>query len=191
MKKFVLLNIFCTAAILTIMAICSYAADQPAGPAADNLVREIQEIAGNNRTILTATIARSTPGQPFHLVYLSDVNVLRGTAPAAGTQFNVASGNFGFAQPYPAPRAGQKVIAVVDNTMPPAGNGRAMPAMAQIIVVHLLLDANDANLAAAKAAAAETPIDAQGREAGNQPKQKPGKVTVDPARGVTSIEFEP
>jgi hypothetical protein len=191
MKKSVLVIILCAFAMLMTMTIGSYAADQPAGSTENNLVREIQEIAGNNRTILTATIAQSSPGMPFHLVYLKEVNVLRGTAPAAGTQFNVASGNQGFAQPYPAPKVGQKVIAVVDNAIPPAGNGRAMPAMAQIIVIHLLLDANNTNLAAANAAAAETPVNAPGREAGNQPKQKPGKVTVDPARGVTSIEFEP
>jgi hypothetical protein len=189
MKKSVLVNIFCAVAMLMIMTIFSYAADTPA-PTADNLVQEIQEIAGNNRTILTATIARATRGEPFHLVYLSDVSVLRGTAPAAGTQFNVASGNFGFAQPYPVPKVGQKVVAIVDNPAPNRGNGQVMTMMAQLMVVHFLLDANDANLAAAKAAAAETPLNAQGREAGNQPKQKTGKVTVDPARGVTSIEIE-
>jgi hypothetical protein len=186
MKSSALKNIFCAVTVLMTVTICGYADD----PSADNLVQEIQQIAGNNRTILTATIANATPGEPFHLIYLKDINVLRGTAPAAGASFNVASGNFGFAKPYPLPKAGQKVIAVVDSPAPPKGNGQVMLMMAQIIVVHLMLDANDANLATANAAAAKKPLNESGREADNQPKPKPGKVVVDPAGGTVSIEIE-
>jgi hypothetical protein len=179
---------------ITVLAIMPWISGQPVKPAAsqpaDKLITEIQQVAGNNRTILTATIASASPGEPFHLVQFKDINVLRGNAPTPGTTFNVASGNYGFAKPYPLPRVGQKAILVIDNPAPPQGRGQVMLMMAQIMVVHLLLDATEENLEAAKAAAAEKPLNEPGIELGNPPKQPARKITVDPTRGVVTMENE-
>jgi hypothetical protein len=156
---------------------------------ADKLITEIQQVAGNNRTIMTATIASASRGEPFHLVTFGETSVLKGIAPPPGTTFNIASGNYGFAKPYPLPKVGQKVIVVVDSPAQPQGRGQVMLMMAQLIVVHLMLDATDTNIAAAKAAA-EKPLTEPGVEAGNPPKQPVRKVIVDPTGGTVTIENE-